>query len=366
MRRKLLMIENKSPIREHRFRLNSKIVFGTLLLFLFAAGISCKKEAPTSTPSAAHELDDAYSSAAQILNLKSLVVYKDGGIVREEYFGGADASSTYDVRSVTKSVMSTLIGIAIDKGYIPSEDQTIGAYSQYYGGPIDSAKVNIKISDLLSMSSGLSGNELGNAAEYNNWINSSNQVGYTLSTPMANQPGKVFNYNSGVAHLTSAILTVATGMTTSQFAKQYLFQPLGIPDRPWEMDKQGFYNGGAGLNLTSQDMIKIGQLYLNKGVYNGTRIVSEVWINKASSAKISTNNAQPYGPSYGYFWWIGNIHGHNYFWANGYGGQFIVVVPDENLVVTAANNWSGVPTATANQQWRSTIDIIMNKIIPVY
>jgi CubicO group peptidase (beta-lactamase class C family) len=113
-------------------------------------------------------------------------------------------------------------------------------------------------------------------------------------------------------------------------------------------------------------MIKIGELYLNNGVYNGVRVVSQAWIEKASSFKITTNNAQPFGPSYGYFWWIGNIHGHDYFWANGYGGQFIVVVPDIKLVVIATNTWSGVATTTADQQWSSTLDIIMNTIIPAF
>ncbi|RPI06027.1 MAG: class C beta-lactamase-related serine hydrolase, partial [Ignavibacteriae bacterium] len=299
-------------------------------------------------------------------NLKSLVVFKDDRIIREVYFGGTDSNTTFDVRSVTKSVMATLIGIAIDKGSIPSENQTVGAYKQYYSSAIDSVKSIIKISDLLSMSSGLSGNELSSPTEYDAWFNSPNQVSTTLSTPMANQPGTVFNYNSGVAHLTSAILTVSTGMSTYQFAKQYLFQPLGIADHPWQTDKQGIYNGAAGINLTPHDMIKIGRLYLNKGVSHGVQIVSEEWITKTTSLKISTNNAQPFGPGYGYFWWIGNIHGRSYFFANGYGGQFIVVVPDEHLVVAATNLWSGVPPATANQQWNNTLDIIMNKIIPAY
>lgn len=262
--------------------------------------------------------------------------------------------------------MATLIGIAIDKGYIQSEDQTIGNYLKHYDSSIDSVKANIKIRDLLSMASGISGNELVDGSEYDAWFNSPNQVDYTLNTSIASQPGQVFNYVSGVAHLTSAILAQATGMSTYQFAKQYLFQPLGIAAHPWETDKQGIYNDAAGLNLTPRDMIKIGELYLNKGVYNGTRIVSEAWIDKAASFKITTRNAQPFGPGYGYFWWLGNIHGHDYFFANGYGGQFIVVVPDIRLVVAATNVWNGVPTATADQQWYSTLDIIMNELIPVY
>lgn len=345
--------------------MKTKTLFCFLLVFL-AFDFSCKNGAPDSAEPDSSQLDSAFASAAQIPNLRSLVVFKDDTLFREKYFGGANSTTTFDVRSNTKSVMATLIGIAIDKGYIHSEDDTIGTYLRPLDGNIDSVKANIKIRDLLSMSSGIAGNELANVSDYNNWFNSSNQVNYTLNTQMAAKPGQVFNYISGVAHLTSAIISQATGMSTFQFAKQYLFQPLGIADHYWQTDKQGIYNGGAGLNLTPHDMIKIGELYLNKGVYNGTRVVSQAWIDKASSFKITTNNAQPFGPNYGYFWWLGNIHGHDYFFANGYGGQFIVVVPDIRLVVTATNTWSGVATATANQQWYSTLDIIMNKIIPVY
>jgi CubicO group peptidase (beta-lactamase class C family) len=151
-----------------------------------------------------------------------------------------------------------------------------------------------------------------------------------------------------------------------QFAKQHLFQPLGITDRSWGTDKQGIYNGGAALSLTPYDMLKIGQLYLNRGVYNGVRIVSEEWIQKASTFKIMTNGIEPFGPGYGYFWWIGSSGSHCYYFANGYGGQFIVVVPDIRLIVVATNNWSNVPTDTANQDWYNTLDVIINKIIPIY
>jgi CubicO group peptidase (beta-lactamase class C family) len=366
MKNSHLYFKNRFSIREYRFSLKTKIVVYIILVFLLTVGISCKKETPTSNTSTTSQLDNAFSSAAQIPNLKSLVVFKDSRIVREEYFGGCDSNSLFDVRSDTKSVMATLIGIAIDKGYIHSEDDSVGNYLRPLNGNMDSVKANIKIRDLLSMTSGIFGNELTNASDYDNWFNSPNQVNYTLNTSMTSQPGKVFNYISGVAHLTSAILTQATGMSTFQFAQEYLFQPLGIADHYWQTDKQGIYNGGAGLNLTSHDIIKIGELYLNKGLYNGVRVVSQTWTEKASSFKITTNNAQPFGPSYGYFWWIGNIHGHDYFWANGYGGQFIVVVPDIKLVVSTTNTWSGVATATANQQWYSTLDIIMNKIILSY
>ncbi|MCX6136779.1 MAG: serine hydrolase [Ignavibacteriales bacterium] len=334
-------------------------------LFLLLLCSSCKEKSVDSGESST-ALDEAFSLASQNPNLKCLIVYKDSRIMKEQYFHPGDSLSPHDVRSVTKSVMATLIGIAIDKGYVPSEDYTIGSYLQPFVGSIDSAKANIKISDVLSMSAGFAGNELANVSEYNSWVSAPDQLAYTLNKSMIRGHGQVFNYDSGVAHLASAILTQAAGISTVAFAKQYLFQPLGIADPGWETDKREMANGAAGLNLTPYDMLKIGQLYLNKGMYNGIRIVSEDWIAKASSFKIATNNAQPFTSGYGYFWWTGNIHSHNYFLANGYGGQFIVVVPDIRLIVVATNIWRGVSGSTANEQWYTTLDIIMNRIIVLY
>jgi CubicO group peptidase (beta-lactamase class C family) len=183
---------------------------------------------------------------------------------------------------------------------------------------------------------------------------------------MIHQHGQVFGYNTGASHLISVILTQATGKSTFQFAQEHLFAPLGITEISWAKDKQGNYIGGAALSLTPRDMLKIGQLYLQNGMYDGVRVVSEEWIKKASTFKIPSNGAQPFGPSYGYFWWIGEAISHDYFFANGYGGQFIVVVPDLNLVIVATNSWSDIPIGTANQQWYGTIEIIMNRIIPLY
>jgi CubicO group peptidase (beta-lactamase class C family) len=336
-----------------------------LFIFLSILCLSCKDNA-TGPSKPSWTLEDAFSIAGQDANLRCLIVYKDEHIIREKYFHPSDSSSAYDMRSVTKSVIATLVGIAIDKGYILSEDQTIGDYLRPLVGTIDSVKANIKIRDLLSMTSGIYGNDLVDISRMTNWLNAPNQITWILNSPMDSNPGQMFAYNNGAPHLMSAILTQATGMSTFQFAKQFLFQPLGIADHYWLTDKQGIYNGAAGITLTPSDMLKLGQLYLKKGVYNGVRVVSEDWINKASTFKITTNGIEPFAPSYGYFWWIGISGNHSYFFANGYGGQFIVVVPDLNLIVVTTNTWSNVPDATAQQQWYSTLDLIINKIIPLY
>jgi len=350
------MIGNGNTIRNSLVR----------LLILLAIVCSSCKDNTVGPSKPTWTLEDAYALAEQNANLKCLIVYKDDHIIKEKYFHSGDSSLTTDVRSVTKSVMATLIGIAIDKGYIPSENQTIGDYLRPLVGTIDSSRANIKIRDLLSMTSGISGNDLIDGSGYNNWENAPNQLKYTLNKPMDSTPGQMFTYNNGAAHLISAVLTQATGMSTFQFATQYLFHPLEIPDRYWIVDKQGIYNGAEGLNLTPFDMLNLGKLYLNKGMYNGVRVISEEWINKATTFKITTNNVEPFSPGYGYFWWIGDVNSHKYFFANGYGGQFIVVVPDFNLIVIATNTWVNVSGDTASQQWYDTMNVIINKIIPLY
>jgi CubicO group peptidase (beta-lactamase class C family) len=155
-------------------------------------------------------------------------------------------------------------------------------------------------------------------------------------------------------------------MSSYNFAKQYLFQPLGISDHNWSTDKQGFNNGAAGLRLTPQDMLKIGILYLNGGIYNNNQVVSRNWITKATIAKMITGTVIPFASDYGYLWWNGRAHSHNYYFASGWGGQFIFVVPDLNLIVVASNEWSGIPSAIAGEQWYNTIQLIVNEIVPIY
>lgn len=221
----------------------------TILLFLLTIN-SCKKEEQELN----YTLENIFVSAGQNNNLRCLIVYKDDHIIKEKYFIG-DSLSVHDVRSVTKSVMATLAGIAVDKGIISSENNQIGDYLSVYVNTIDPLKANIKIRDILSMTSSISGDELTYPGEYGNWFYAPNQITYTLNKQMDSPPGQHFNYNSGSAHLFSGVLTQATGISVFEFAKENLFQPLGINDHYWETDNQGLYNGAAGLQLAPYDMI---------------------------------------------------------------------------------------------------------------
>lgn len=339
-----------------------------LLFFLFFPGISCNKDSVNAPQTEADSLKitNAFIKAAQIESIKSLVIWHQGEIVKESYFDKGTSSSPHDVRSVTKSVISLLVGIAIDKKYINSVDQSINDFLQPLGYILTPGQKAITIRHLLTMSSGIEWYESTSVSEYNNWINAPNQVKSLLDRNMSAKPGEVFNYNSAALHLLSVIITQSAKMNTLEFANKYLFSLLGITITKWELDKQGFVNGGAGLYISPNEMVKIGALIANDGRYNNEQIVSAQWIKTSISNFSSTNNANPYGSSYGYAWWTGNNTKCSYAFANGWGGQFIFVVPELKLVVTATNTWSGVGTTKANEHWMQTINIIMNDILPAF
>ncbi len=305
----------------------------------------------------------AYLTARQTQGIKSLLVNRNDVLVSEEYFGDGGLDSLNHVRSVTKSVMSALIGIAIDKGFVQDVNRTLTELLSSVVDSLDEAKGQITIQHLLTMTSGFQWDEMNNVTEYNNWVLSDDQIKYILNRPLVDTPGQRFNYNTAASHLLSVILTEATGMSTLDFAKQYLFTPLGIESVAWGRFEQGYYNGGADLQLRPQDMIKLGRLYLEQGIYNSSQIIPSEWIANTTQVQISTNNAVPFGPNYGYLWWMGRENNHDLYFANGYGGQFIVNVPDLNLVVVATSEWRSLG-GRAGEQWYNVLNLIMSMVLP--
>lgn len=309
-------------------------------------------------------LKQAYSEAENITGIKSLLVSVNDSLIAEQYFTAMGANDLYDVRSVTKSVISTLIGIAIEEGFIESVDQTLLEFIGPLGYELEDEKASITIRDLLTMSAGFEWNEFADGYSYSDWIRSYDQIEYCINGALENSPGEVFSYSSEEAHLLSVIITEATGMSTHDFAFNYLFEPLGIgyEDFGWGVFPQGYFNGGADLSLKPRDMVKIGNLYLNNGIYEGKQIVPSAWIEEATKIQITTNDAIPYGPDYGYLWWINHDLTHDFFYANGYGGQFIIVVPDIELIVVATSEFQNLGE-TAGQQWYNVISLIVNDIL---
>ncbi len=346
-----------------------------LFVFMFIAFLTCDKKDPVSTdsryPEAASQnfdvlqLSQAIDDLAQIPGFKSIVVGRNGVIAAEEYYNNGGADSLHDVRSVTKSVMGLLIGIAIREGFIQSLDQTIGEF--FIGTVVDSldaAKAQITIEQLLKMSCGLEWHELDGGNSYDQWFSSEDHIGWVLDQSFIHEPGNGFNYNTGSTHLLSVILNLTTGRDALAFARQFLFQPMGIDQVEWDYVPRGgpYNNGGAGITISPHTTFAIGNLVLNGGRWHQNQIVPEDWVTLCIANQNDTQDTFPYTTHYGYLWWIGQAHGHDHFFAMGWGGQFIVCVPDFDLVVTAGCQWTGILEEVAVQNLIDILTIIMEDI----
>jgi CubicO group peptidase (beta-lactamase class C family) len=312
----------------------------------------------------AARLAQAYDAARLNHGVKCLLVSRNGVLVGEEYFNNDGRDSLYHVRSVTKSVVSILFGMAVDRGLIRSLDLTVREVLGEYVDSMSAATGSITIRHLLTMSGGFQWEELRTNYDLALWSNSTDKVAHVLRLPMANSPGSQFTYNTAACQLLSAIFKSTTRMSLYDFATNNLFQPLGMTGpRPWEMDAQGYHYGGYRLSLTPMDMLAIGQLFLNEGQFGGRQIVPAEWVRASTRAQISTGSMMAYGPSYGYLWWVGRYGNYDYYFANGFGGQFIVNVPALRLTVVARSDWAGTGR-TGEEQWMQTMEIIMNRVLP--
>lgn len=290
-----------------------------------------------------HNTIDSYPINAE-------VIVKDGVIVDEYYKDGYDQNSVFTLQSTSKSVTSALIGIAIDKGYIPSVNEPI---STYFPQILDSGseyKSQITVWNLLTHTTGLNASDTAN---WNEWLASDNWVDYVLERPATSRPGTVFSYFTGNTHLLSAILQQATGKTAYEFGKEYLFDPLDMDSVQCSTDPQGISDGGNGFAMNVYDMAKLGELYLNNGNWNGEQIISEQWINDSTTLQFDRSSGSA---DYGYQWWVRTFGENAYpaYFAQGHYGQYIFVVPDLDLVVAITSHYEG----STSVYWQ-----IMNNIV---
>ncbi len=307
--------------------------------------------------------DAAFAAAARIDNVKSLAIARDGALVREQYFGGAGPDTPNDVRSVTKSAVALAVGAALDEGCLRSLDQTLG---EVLGplAPADPAKAAIRVRDLLTMSSGLAWDEVGGAG-YDQWASAPDQVAYVLSRDLVASPGSTFNYDSGAFHLLSVALSLQCAPTAA-FVRDHLLQPLGIQSRDWENDNQGYTNGAAGLQLTTREMLALGGLILDAGRAGSGPAVPAAYVEAATQVQMATgSDPAAVASGYGYGWWIGTTStGASFAMAEGYGGQFIVVIPSSSAVVAATARWQGLGADAAAAQFWQVLDVLDRLVLP--
>jgi CubicO group peptidase (beta-lactamase class C family) len=297
--------------------------------------------------------------------IHSILIYKDGKLVLEEYFPGHkyqwdgpdhhgewvtwDRSTPHHIMSATKSITSACIGIAIDKGFIKNVHQSIFDYLPEYKHLFTGGKEKITIEHLLTMTSGLEWDEWGAPLSSSKndlvglWVHCEDPIECILERPLKAEPGTNFTYSGGNMVLLGEIIRKAAKMTIDTFSEKYLFELFKTDSSNWA---QRFENGviyaGGGLIITPRDMIKIGVTYLNKGVWNGNRIVSEQWVEKSATSfggntgiKVPGEDSDRSG--YSYSWWVDQFSHSgktiNAFHAGGWGGQKIMVIPELKTVV---------------------------------
>lgn len=274
------------------------------------------------------------AAASRLPRLRSLLVMRDGRTLAEHRFnGGPPLDRPVNIKSASKSVMSALVGIAIDRGVLKGVDQPImSVLATYAPANADPRLARVTVGNLLSMQAGL---ERTSGENYGRWVSSPNWVRYALSRPFASDPGGAMLYSTGSTHLLSAMLTRASGRSTHALAQDWLAEPLGIAIPPWPRDPQGVYFGGNDMLMSPRALARFGELYRSGGVANGRRVLPASWI----AASWTPRTVSPWsGGEYGYGWFIGDARGHPVRFAWGYGGQMLYVVPDLRLTVVMTSD----------------------------
>ncbi len=272
-------------------------------------------------------------AAARLPRLQSLLVSQHGKIAFEYYAKGAGPARAANVKSVSKSLISALVGIAIERHAVPGVSEPISRYFPELTKDRDPRKARITIEDLLTMRSGLESTSFDN---YGAWVRSRNWVTHALSRPLVSEPGSTMEYSTGSTHLLSAILTNATKGSTWAFLQESLGRPLGITFSQWPRDPQGIYFGGNEMLMTPRQMVAFGQLYLNRGRVGDRQVVPASWVD-ASCTPRGRSRFNP-DQTYGYGWWMRDFAGRQACFAWGYGGQYIMVFRDPGLVVVTTSS----------------------------
>jgi CubicO group peptidase (beta-lactamase class C family) len=279
-------------------------------------------------------LDSAHQAALDLPRLHSLLISHGNDLIFEKYYNGADPNRPANMKSASKSVISALVGIAIDNGHIESEHERIADYfPELISTSSNSDKQSISIKNLLTMQSGL---ETTSNRNYGKWVLSDNWVEFAVNQPLVAAPGTRMLYSTGSTHLLSAILTKATGMNTKQFAQEMLTSKLGYSMSYWSQDPQGIYFGGNDMEMTPRQMLTFGNLYLNDGRHQGQQVLSESWVE--ISHQVHAHSPRGQGRFYGYGWWLRDLAGMQVPVAWGYGGQLIFVAKELDLVVVATSD----------------------------
>lgn len=310
-------------------------------------------------------IHDMLHSIIPTLDLRSCLVSVKEELIYQHYRNEEAQTRKAKVNSCTKSVLSALICIAMDQGKIPDASTPLSFFLPEVQTDADARKPQITLEQLLTMTAGFNWDEFGGQNSFPRMTRTDHWVHFALEQTLSHAPGTHMEYNSGVSQILSAILMQQTGMSVNTFAERYLFEPLGITDYEWESDPQGVHTGGFGLKMLPADLLKFGQLFLQKGQWNGEALITQNLVERSTTPAIAVTP-----PNHGYYawhWWVDTcsaesspfiedehptdipstttmaasdlvLPSFNYYYARGFGGQFVYIVPALELVVVLTND----------------------------
>ena len=311
-------------------------------------------------------LDSAFILASGYGFVDGLLVVRNGKIVAEAYYNGFTADLPHNIMSVSKSMLSAIAGLVLDGPYgLDPEDRMLDYFPEYNSAGLDPRKRDISIKHLLTMRMGIERESHNNYSVYSELYQSGNWIKSTIEYPLSFDPGERMRYNTFITHLLSGVISEATGQATDKFAHEHLFAPMGIDIDSWEKDPQGICFGGNSMHVTPREMAAFGLLYLQKGMLQGKQIIPQTWVEQSLSPSTDFTHPNEWGSwknyNYAYLWWLGQFSGYDSFMGYGYGGQFVIVFPDLNLIVVTTAKNEVPPETTTTQEW-ALFDLV-NKYI---
>lgn len=331
-----------------------------ILLLSLCVMVACSGREQTPTPTTAPTIQppdpnrltelDSQIEAGDYGEIHSLLIQQQGQLIWESYYNGYNANRTHFLYSVTKSITSAALGVAIENEQVAAvETPLFDLLPDTYQTHAEGAKATITLEDMLTMTAGLAWDESGDYSTGQNDAvamgqNTQDWVDFVLARDLVNTPGETFVYNSGVSMVLGQVLAHGTSQSAEDFTEAALFEPLGITQWRWDQGIKGITNTGWGLHMRPNDMLKIGQLFLQEGVWEGEVVIPAGWVNQSTQTQFEIDGAH----TYGYQWWrFADTNGHiqdlttnDLFFAWGYGGQFIFIIPHlEMVIVTTAGNF---------------------------
>jgi CubicO group peptidase (beta-lactamase class C family) len=278
-------------------------------------------------------VEETLARAREWPGLHTLLAAYHGTEAVARSFRGAGLDSPANIKSVAKSVMAALAGAAIDRGILSGVDQRIAPLlGDLVPADADERVGEITVDHLLTMRAGL---QRTSGPNYGRWVSSSDWVRHALSRPFVAEPGGRMLYSTGSYHLLSAVLTRASDRSTLELAREWLGTPLGIEIPPWDRDPQGFYFGGNNMALSPRALLRFGEMYRLGGRYDGRQVLPSSWVEESWTSRTRSFFT---GHRYGYGWFITRARGYPVYYAWGYGGQMIHVVPALALTVVMTSD----------------------------